>query len=93
MSTQARHWRRIPLEEHQRTLTFPALYRSVAVKCDKAWLVADYTTTEIDLQRGEIVETFDTPGSGGVLAASFGHGDLWVSYTGGTVRRLDVSES
>jgi streptogramin lyase len=83
----------IPLEEDQRTLTFPALYPSVAVNGDTAWLVADYTTTEIDLERGEVVETFDTPGFGGVLAASFGHGDLWVSYTGGTVRRLDVSDS
>jgi hypothetical protein len=83
----------IPLEEHQRTLTSPALYPSIAVNGDTAWLVADYTTTEIDLKRGEIVKTFDTPGFGGVLAASFGHGDLWVSYTGGTVLRLDVSES
>jgi streptogramin lyase len=81
----------IPLEEDQRTLTYPALYPSIAVNGDTAWLVADYTTTEIDLKRGAVVETFDTPGAGGVLAASFGHGDLWVSYTGGTIRRLDMS--
>lgn len=82
---------RIPLEDHERALSYDALFHSIAINGDTAWLVADTTTTEIDLKRGEVVATFDTPGSGGVLAASFGHGDLWVSYSGGTVRRIDLS--
>jgi hypothetical protein len=83
----------IPLRLDQRSLFYPALRHAIAINGDTAWLVADYTTTEIDLERAEIVKTFDTPGSGGVLGASFGHGDLWISYAGGTVRRLDLSES
>jgi DNA-binding beta-propeller fold protein YncE len=83
----------IPLRVDQRSLFYPALRHAIAINGDTAWLVADYTTTEIDLERAEIVKTFETPGSGGVLGASFGHGDLWISYAGGTVRRLDLSES
>jgi streptogramin lyase len=84
----------IPLEEHERTLFFPALRHAIAVNGDTAWLVADYTTTVIDLKRTKIVKTFDTPSSAGVLvAASFGHGDLWISYADGTVRRLDLPET
>jgi hypothetical protein len=90
--------KRIPLEVDQRALSFPAVYYNIAIHGDTAWLVADYRTTEIDLKRGEIVKTFETPGSYtagslGVIGASFGHGDLWVSYAGGTVQRLDLSES
>jgi hypothetical protein len=85
----------VPLEDHQRTLWFPALHHAIAVNGDTAWLVTDYTTTEIDLKRATVIRTFDTPSSGTetVLAASFGHGDLWVSYTHGTVRRLDLPAS
>jgi streptogramin lyase len=80
----------VPLREDQRALWAPALRHAIAINGDTAWLVANYTTTEIDLKHARVVETFDTPGSGGVLGASFGHGDLWVSYAGGTVRRLDL---
>jgi streptogramin lyase len=83
----------IPLREDQRLLLYPALHHAIAINGDTAWLVADYTTTQINLTGAEIVKTFETPGSGGVLGASFGHGDLWISYAGGTVRRLDLSGS
>ena len=83
----------VPLGADQRALWAPALRHAIAINGDTAWLVANYTTTEIDLKHAKVVKTFDTPGSGGVLAASFGHGDLWVSYVGGTVRRLDLSGS
>jgi len=83
----------VPLREDQRALWAPALRHAIAINGDTAWLVADYTTTEIDLKHAKVVKTFDTPGVCCVLAASFGHGDLWVSYVGGTVRRLDLSGS
>jgi streptogramin lyase len=83
----------VPLRADQRALRYPALRHAIAINGDTAWLVANSTTTAIDLNHAEIVKTFDTPGDGGVLAASFGHGDLWVSYAGGTVRRLDLSGS
>jgi streptogramin lyase len=90
---------RIPLRDDQRILTYPAVHYAIAVNGDTAWLVTDYTTTKIDLKRAKVVETFDTPGSsesptfGSVIGASFGHGDLWVSYAGGKVLRLDPSGS
>ena len=83
----------VALGADQRALWAPALRYAIAVNDDTAWLVANYTTTEIDLKHAEIVKTFKTPGACCVLAASFGHGDLWVSYVGGTVRRLDLSGS
>jgi hypothetical protein len=83
----------VPLREEQRALWAPALRHAIATNGDTAWLVANYTTTEIDLKHAKVVKTFDTPGVCCVLAASFGHGDLWVSYVGGTVRRLDLSGS
>jgi streptogramin lyase len=83
----------VRLGADQRALWAPALRYAIAVNGDTAWLVANYTTTEIDLKHAEVVKTFNTPGACCVLAASFGHGDLWVSYVGGTVRRLDLSGS
>jgi streptogramin lyase len=84
---------RIPLGDDQRQLYLEANGPSIAINGDTAWLVADTITTEIDLKRAEVVKTFATPGNSGVVAASFGHGDLWVSYDFGIVRRLDVSAS
>jgi streptogramin lyase len=83
----------VPLRADQRALWAPALRHAIAINGDTAWLVANFTTTEIDLKHAEIVRTFNTPGDCCVLAASFGHGDLWVTYVGGTVRRLDLSGS
>jgi streptogramin lyase len=83
----------VPLRADQRALWAPALRHAIAINGDTAWLVANFTTTEIDLKHAEIVKTFNTPGDCCVLAASFGHGDLWVTYVGGTVRRVDLPGS
>jgi hypothetical protein len=86
--------KQIPLENSQQNISPPTLRHAIAINGDTAWLVANYTTTQIDLKRAEVVKTFDTPGAGGVVVgASFGHGDLWVAYAGGTVRRLDLPET
>jgi hypothetical protein len=84
---------RIPLRADQRALSYAAERHSVAMNEGTAWLVADTITTQIDLKRGKVVKTFKTPGAGGVIAASFGHGDLWVSYEGGTIRRVNLPGS
>jgi hypothetical protein len=83
----------IPLGYEQMVLSYEALAPSIAINGDTAWLVADTITTQIDLKARKVVKTFPTPGAGGVLAAAFGHDDLWVSYDDGTLRRVDLSST
>ena len=83
----------IALGYEQMVLSYEALAPSIAINGDTAWLVADTITTQLDLKARKVVKTFPTPGAGGVLAAAFGHDDLWVSYDDGTLRRVDLSST
>jgi hypothetical protein len=83
---------RVPLGPDQRmVLSDEASAPGIAINGDTAWVVADTVTSKIDLKAGEVVKTFPSPGEGGVLAAAVGDGDLWISYDGGTLRRVDLS--